>query len=417
MSVPFSSSIAEVNASDALQRTYVWGLDLASSLNATGGIGALVQMVDHTGTATAYLPAYDGGGNVAALMSSDGNPAAVYEYGPFGERMRAEGTYATTNPFRHATKFTDEESGLVYYGRRYYSPSLGRFISRDPIGAAGGPNLYGFVANDPVNRSDYLGMAQDDPPSDPGPNVYRRPPYDELGNTDYGVYGPGEPPPLGPSAPVAPNKGVQNKADCDKLRARLRQAQQIGAVNAARVLPGGMYSGGIALSSDDATSLSAGLIGALAAGAVQFYETRPVVNGPNGMQYLTNGGQAAEMFRTTGYVVGGISLVVDGKAMVTANNGTDRAFAGANLATDAFLLGGKGAITAWTGSAPSWLGPWGIALAGAQFSINAGTAYKLSADANEILRDNAKAAMETASRANATAADIQKQMTDGGCAP
>ncbi|PTY01140.1 hypothetical protein DB354_00415 [Opitutus sp. ER46] len=222
--------IAEVNASDALQRTYVWGLDLASSLNATGGIGALVQMVDHTGTATAYLPAYDGGGNVAALMSSDGSPAAVYEYGPFGERMRAEGTYATTNPFRHATKFTDEESGLVYYGRRYYSPSLGRFISRDPIGAAGGPNLYGFVANDPVNRSDYLGMAQDDPPSDPGPNVYRRPPYDELGNTDYGVYGPGEPPPLGPSAPVAPNKGDPNKKlsqkDCDTLAAKIANNQK-----------------------------------------------------------------------------------------------------------------------------------------------------------------------------------------------
>jgi hypothetical protein len=87
------------------------------------------------------------------------------------------------------------------------------------------------------------------------------------------------------------------------------------------------------------------------------------------------------------------------------------------LATDAFLLGGKGAITALAGSAPSWFGPWGIALAGAQFGINAGTAYKLNADANEILRDNAKTARETANRANAAAAGITKQMADRGCPP
>lgn len=61
-------------------------------------------------------------------------------------------------PFRFSTKFTDVESGLVYYGYRFYDPSLGRFINRDPIGESGGTNLYGFVGNGPVNRSDFLGM-------------------------------------------------------------------------------------------------------------------------------------------------------------------------------------------------------------------------------------------------------------------
>lgn len=215
------------------------GLDLASSLNATGGIGALVQIVDHTGTATAYLPAYDGGGNVAALMSSDGSAAAIYEYGPFGERMRAEGTYATTNPFRHATKFTDEESGLVYYGRRYYSPSLGRFISRDPIGAAGGPNLYGFVANNPINRWDYMGM---DPVKMDAFVVssarvtladisamlssaaamstlgwaYMDSPYDYMSFEGTSI--------IGPAGPVAPNKPLSKK-ECDDLAGKISSVE------------------------------------------------------------------------------------------------------------------------------------------------------------------------------------------------
>jgi hypothetical protein len=50
------------------------------------------------------------------------------------------------------------ETGLVYYGLRYYSPTLGRFINKDPIEEQGGLNLYGFCANNGVNCWDYLGM-------------------------------------------------------------------------------------------------------------------------------------------------------------------------------------------------------------------------------------------------------------------
>lgn len=48
--------------------------------------------------------------------------------------------------------------GLRYYGFRHYDPATGRWPSRDPIGERGGINLYGFVGNDGVNRSDYLGL-------------------------------------------------------------------------------------------------------------------------------------------------------------------------------------------------------------------------------------------------------------------
>jgi len=46
-----------------------------------------------------------------------------------------------------------------YYGYRYYSPSLGRWLSSDPIGEQGGINLFGFLGNNPVDYFDELGLA------------------------------------------------------------------------------------------------------------------------------------------------------------------------------------------------------------------------------------------------------------------
>ena len=151
--------VAELDASGNRVRTYAWGLDLAGSLSATGGIGALVQFVDNTGTATAFHPGYDGSGNVTTVMKDDGTIAAAYEYGPFGELLRKDGTYAADNVFRNATKYTDNESGYVYYGMRYYDPRNGRFINRDPMAERGGLNLYGFCGNDAINHTDYLGQS------------------------------------------------------------------------------------------------------------------------------------------------------------------------------------------------------------------------------------------------------------------
>jgi RHS repeat-associated protein len=88
--------------------------------------------------------------------------AAVYEYSPCGELLRNENPDSTLaaapQAFRFSTKFTDDETGLVYYGRRYYHPWKGRFLGRDPKEEAGGLNLYGFVTNNQINRWDVLGM-------------------------------------------------------------------------------------------------------------------------------------------------------------------------------------------------------------------------------------------------------------------
>lgn len=69
---------------------------------------------------------------------------------------------AEANPFRRSTKFTDEGSGFSYYEYRYYNPSTGRWLNRDPIGEYGGFSLYGFVANNSNYYVDPLGLAYGD---------------------------------------------------------------------------------------------------------------------------------------------------------------------------------------------------------------------------------------------------------------
>lgn len=140
-------------------KTLAWGLDIVGSLSSSAGVGGLIMLHD-TATSEAYLPGYDGNGNVAVMIdAATGNLKATYEYSPYGQYLRKEGTYAEANPIRFSTKYTDDETNLVYYGRRYYDPKDGRFVGRDPIGEMGGMNLYAFVSNNTVNSWDYLGMS------------------------------------------------------------------------------------------------------------------------------------------------------------------------------------------------------------------------------------------------------------------
>jgi RHS repeat-associated protein len=146
-------------------RTKVWGQDLSGTMQGAGGVGGLLA-VRHGGQT--YVPLMDGNGNVMGLQglggAKDGQTVARYDYDAFGNRITntAPELGEEVNPFGFSTKFTDEETGLVYYGYRYYSPEVGRWVSRDPIGEQGGINLYGMVGNDGVGRVDVLGLTDVD---------------------------------------------------------------------------------------------------------------------------------------------------------------------------------------------------------------------------------------------------------------
>jgi RHS repeat-associated protein len=153
--------IAELDHQNLVVRSFTWGQDLSGKTprhqKNAGGVGGLLMVRDHAASTT-HFAGFDGNGNVTALIKTDGTTSARYEYSPFGELIRSTGPLARANPFRWSTKFTDEESGLVYYGARYYGPTLGRWLNRDPIAQQGGLNIYGFIQNSPVNGIDFDGM-------------------------------------------------------------------------------------------------------------------------------------------------------------------------------------------------------------------------------------------------------------------
>src|SRR5208282_2768685 len=173
--------IAILGPSLNVSNTFLRGSDLSGTMQGAGGVGGLLAE-NIAGNGVQFV-AYDGNGNVSALVNAaNGATVANYEYGPFGELIRATGPMAKANPFRFSTKYQDDETDLLYYGYRYYNPSTGRWLSRDPaeeqgssllrtgrqsedqfdangnwIGETDSVNLYAFVANDPLDQIDYLG--------------------------------------------------------------------------------------------------------------------------------------------------------------------------------------------------------------------------------------------------------------------
>ena len=66
------------------------------------------------------------------------------------------------NWFRYTGRELDSETGLYYYRARYYDPSVGRFISEDPINFIGGTNFYRYVGNSPLDFVDPFGLCPPD---------------------------------------------------------------------------------------------------------------------------------------------------------------------------------------------------------------------------------------------------------------
>jgi RHS repeat-associated protein len=155
--------VMELDSSGTVKKGYEWGPDLSHTFEGAGTIGGLLRVTDSGGGWESWMsfPCYDGNGNVMGLIGyATGNILAKYEYDPYGKLIRTQGdaTLAESNPFLFSTKFLDRESGLSYYGYRYYDADLGRWVNRDPIGVKGGLNLQAWRGNNIVNSTDLLGL-------------------------------------------------------------------------------------------------------------------------------------------------------------------------------------------------------------------------------------------------------------------
>jgi RHS repeat-associated protein len=112
-----------------------------------------------------YFYLCDGHGNVAALTDSGGNVVERYRYDAYGrpEFLDALGAVKSVscsdygNPLLFQSRNFDPETGLCYFRARYYSPALGRFLSRDPNEYADATNLYQYCLQNPGNLRDPSG--------------------------------------------------------------------------------------------------------------------------------------------------------------------------------------------------------------------------------------------------------------------
>lgn len=102
-------------------------------------------------------------GSATIETDANGFPISYEEYHPFGTtayRSGKPGYDQSLKRFRFSGKERDDETGLYYFGARYYAPWLGRWISCDPAGFVSGMNLYRYCRNSPVILTDPTGMEE-----------------------------------------------------------------------------------------------------------------------------------------------------------------------------------------------------------------------------------------------------------------
>ncbi len=107
-----------------------------------------------------YLLATDQLGSIFTVADMLGNSLQDVLYGSFGRRIQ------NSNPdhdlyLGFAAGLHDKDTGFIHFGYREYDPSIGRFITPDPIGLAGRDgDIYGYCLDDPINFHDRVGLAQ-----------------------------------------------------------------------------------------------------------------------------------------------------------------------------------------------------------------------------------------------------------------
>ncbi|HET9408956.1 MAG TPA: RHS repeat-associated core domain-containing protein [Candidatus Sulfotelmatobacter sp.] len=117
----------------------------------SGGIDEVFMRTDANGPASFIT---DAQGSTLALTDVTGTLQTEYAYEPFGNTTITGGS---GSPFQYTGREDDDDS-LYFFRARYFSPIVGRFISEDPEGIAGGLNLYSYSGDDPINFRDPLGL-------------------------------------------------------------------------------------------------------------------------------------------------------------------------------------------------------------------------------------------------------------------
>jgi RHS repeat-associated protein len=117
------------------------------------------EFIAGSATRLYYGPDQLGSVRDALAVGSVSTTVQTYNYDPYGNPTQSPPAGSQAR-FRYAGMFYHQDSGLYLTQYRAYDPRTGRWLSRDPLGEAGGANIFGYVGNNPVNDLDPLGLLQ-----------------------------------------------------------------------------------------------------------------------------------------------------------------------------------------------------------------------------------------------------------------
>lgn len=141
------NEIGAVDDSGKIVELRVLGLSRGAEIG-----GAVAHEID----GKVLAPIHDLAGSVSSLISPDQGIYAAYSYSAYGEVTASPDSF--WNPWQFSSKRLDPETGFNNFGRRYYNPETGRWITPDPLGFEGGPNLYAYLLNNPLTHFDLYGL-------------------------------------------------------------------------------------------------------------------------------------------------------------------------------------------------------------------------------------------------------------------